>query len=208
MSKGWIGVDLDGTLAIHEAYTNEGIRKEEHLIPHWDGFIGEPIPSMVAKVQQWLREGREVKIVTARVAHYGFGIEDNRSVENQLALVKEWLLEHIGQELEVVAHKDFAMIELWDDRAIRVMTNTGERCCEVLNNKIKDQPPPTPKSSTPIWDLVIQDMQQRDQVGRERYGTPLQAFNGRDALVDLYQELLDAVVYCRQLIEEREEETK
>jgi hypothetical protein len=70
--------------------------------------------------------------------------------------------------------------------------------------KIKDQPPPEPNDSVPIWRLVIADMRERDWVGRERYGTPLQAGNGRDALVDLYQELLDAVVYIRQVIAERD----
>lgn len=68
---------------------------------------------------------------------------------------------------------------------------------------IVDQPPPITNSSQPIWELVIADMDVRDHVGRARYGMPLQAHNGRDALVDLYQELLDAVVYMRQVIEER-----
>ncbi len=44
---------------------------------------------------------------------------------------------------------------------------------------------------------VISDMRERDQVGRSRYGTPLTANNGRDQLVDAYQELLDAAVYLR-----------
>jgi hypothetical protein len=68
---------------------------------------------------------------------------------------------------------------------------------------IQDQPPPSPNNSTPIWDLVIKDMHERDHVGRQRYGTPLQARNGRDSLVDAYQEALDLAVYLRQLIEER-----
>ena len=68
---------------------------------------------------------------------------------------------------------------------------------------IEDQPPPIPNGSTPVWDLVIADMRERDQTGRARYGTPLQTFNGRDALVDAYQEALDLVVYLRQAIEER-----
>lgn len=66
-----------------------------------------------------------------------------------------------------------------------------------------EQVPPTPNDKAAVWDLVIADMKARDQVGRERYGTPLQAFNGRDALVDAYQEALDLVVYLRQEIEER-----
>lgn len=67
----------------------------------------------------------------------------------------------------------------------------------------KEQPSPIQNDSTPIWDLVIADMRERDNVGRQRYGTPLQANNGRDALVDAYQEALDLVVYLRQAIEER-----
>lgn len=66
-----------------------------------------------------------------------------------------------------------------------------------------EQPKPTANESTPIWELVVADMHERDVVGRERYGTPLQANNGRDALLDAYQEALDLVVYLRQAIEER-----
>lgn len=65
------------------------------------------------------------------------------------------------------------------------------------------QPRPQPNDAMPVWDLVIADMRERDSVGRQRYGTPLQANNGRDALVDAYQEALDLVVYLRQAIEER-----
>lgn len=44
---------------------------------------------------------------------------------------------------------------------------------------------------------VVNDMEQRDRVGRERYGTPLTTNNGRDQLVDAYQELLDSAAYLR-----------
>lgn len=84
---------------------------------------------------------------------------------------------------------------------------------------IVDQPPPTPQGDKrAVWELVIEeyrgrnvnnefdmraiadvldDMTARDAIGRERYGTPLTAFNGRDQLVDAYQEKLDAAVYLR-----------
>jgi hypothetical protein len=68
---------------------------------------------------------------------------------------------------------------------------------------IVDQPMPAPNESRPIVDLVIEDLLERRRIGTERYGTPLQAFNGRNALVDFYQELLDGVQYVRQVIEER-----
>lgn len=72
--------------------------------------------------------------------------------------------------------------------------------------KIQDQPAPIPNDDVAVWDLVIADMQERDQIGRERYGTPLQVDNGRDHLVDAYQEALDLVVYLRTEIERRRRE--
>lgn len=73
----------------------------------------------------------------------------------------------------------------------------------VMRNATANQPTPAPNCSPPIWELVIEDMKSRDRVGRKRYGTPLQANNGRDAIVDAYQEALDLSVYLRQAIEER-----
>lgn len=69
---------------------------------------------------------------------------------------------------------------------------------------IADQPPPVPNERPAVWDLVIADMRERDVVGRARYGTPLQPHNGRDALVDAYQEALDLAVYLRQAVYERD----
>ena len=66
------------------------------------------------------------------------------------------------------------------------------------------EPPPVPNGSRPIWEIVIDDMRERDRQGREKYGVPLQAGNGRDALVDAYQEALDLAVYLRQAIAERD----
>jgi hypothetical protein len=82
------------------------------------------------------------------------------------------------------------------------------------------EPPPKPSEGVAVWELVVTDvllagnlapgvrdklaadMEARDQQGRAKYGTPLQAFNGRDALVDAYQEALDLCVYLRQKLEE------
>lgn len=64
------------------------------------------------------------------------------------------------------------------------------------------EPAPKPNGSRPIWDLVIEDMKARDAAGRAKYGVPLQAHNGRNPLVDAYQEGLDQVAYLRQAIEE------
>lgn len=68
-----------------------------------------------------------------------------------------------------------------------------------------NQPDPKPNDSTPIWELIVKDMQARDQLGRERYGVPLQAGNGRDSLQDAYEEALDLVAYLRTEIENRKQ---
>lgn len=65
------------------------------------------------------------------------------------------------------------------------------------------QPAPKQNNHKPTWHLVIEDMLARDGVGRKRYNTPLQPFNGRDSLQDAYEEALDLCVYLKNAIEER-----
>jgi len=103
---GWIGVDLDGTLAIFDGWKGPKI-------------IGEPIPLMVDRVKNWISEGIEVRILTARVSTSNpqkIGAED---------AIKEWCLKNIGKVLPITSEKDYGLIELWDDRCIRVESNTG-----------------------------------------------------------------------------------
>lgn len=69
---------------------------------------------------------------------------------------------------------------------------------------IAPQPPPQRNEEPACWELVMRDMQARDDFGRKKYGTPLQPHNGRDALSDAYQEALDLAVYLRQAIYERD----
>lgn len=67
-----------------------------------------------------------------------------------------------------------------------------------------DQPLPEPRPDQPaIQDLVIADIERRKQLGLQRYGTLLKAGNGRDALVDAYEECLDMLCYLKQEITER-----
>jgi hypothetical protein len=68
-----------------------------------------------------------------------------------------------------------------------------------------ERQPKSIKSKSPyIWDLVNDDIKERDIIGAKKYGTRLQAFNGRDVLRDAYQEALDLVVYLRQALYERD----
>jgi len=72
------------------------------------------------------------------------------------------------------------------------------------NSRVVEQAPPVANNRPAIWDLVMEDFKARDKEGRRKYGVPLQGFNGRDVLVDAYQEALDLCVYLRQAIYERE----
>ena len=108
----WIGVDFDGTLATYDG---------------WQGTtLGAPIAPMVARVQNWLLEGKEVRIVTARVSTRN-DVKEWDSDTHRKA-IQDWCQFHVGWKLPVTAEKDFEMMELWDDRAVSVEMNTGKIC--------------------------------------------------------------------------------
>ena len=68
-----------------------------------------------------------------------------------------------------------------------------------------DQPLPTGDAAAPnIHELVVTDLMNRMALGKARYGQPLKPNNGRDALRDAYEELLDAAAYIRQAMFERD----
>jgi hypothetical protein len=104
--KGWIGCDLDGTLAHYD---------------HWRGVshIGQPVPAMIERVKRWLSEGKDVRIFTARVTPPQ-ELSARRYIE-------AWCEKHIGQILPITNVKDYGLLELWDDRAVQVEKNTGRR---------------------------------------------------------------------------------
>ena len=100
--KGWIGFDLDGTLAEYEP--GQGI-----------STIGKPIPKMVERLKRHIKQGYEVKIFTARGGN-----------PQQAEMVKEWLRTNKLPDLEVTDRKDYRMVKVYDDRAVVVEANTGK----------------------------------------------------------------------------------
>lgn len=55
-----------------------------------------------------------------------------------------------------------------------------------------------------VQSAVRADLVERERVGVERYGTPLQPFNQRNALRDAYEEALDLACYLKQALIEEE----
>jgi hypothetical protein len=113
----WIGIDLDGTLAEHY-WPDQG--------PYSHTRIGEPISAMVARIKVWRARGYEMRIFTARVGPQ----KDGDVVEEARHAIETWCKEHLGFTPQVTATKDYAMYQLWDDRCVRVIQNTGMPCCE------------------------------------------------------------------------------
>lgn len=55
---------------------------------------------------------------------------------------------------------------------------------------------------------VRADLVERERLGAERYGTALYPRNGRDALLDAYEEALDLACYLKQALLERDEHAR
>lgn len=126
--SGWIGVDLDGTLAHYTEWTA------------WNAF-GKPIQPMVDRVRRWLADGITVKIVTARVRPFNPKTDNVKtercyktgtkfSNRDMMSAIQDWTEKHIGKRLPVTCSKDVSMVELWDDRAVQVVSNTGRTLAE------------------------------------------------------------------------------
>lgn len=113
--NGWIAVDLDGTMVEYD---------------HWRGVehIGKPIPLMIDRVKQWIAEGQEVRIFTARV---GGPPEEEKAAR---PIIEAWSLETFGVVLEVTCKKDYGMIQQWDDRCVQVIPNTGRTIADELES--------------------------------------------------------------------------
>jgi hypothetical protein len=98
--NGWIGVDFDGTIAKYDGWN--------------DGKIGEPIALMLDFVKKLISDGAKVKIFTARA-----------SDPMMIPPIKEWCKKHGLPDIEITNVKDPDMVKLYDDRATKVIPNTG-----------------------------------------------------------------------------------
>ena len=125
--EGWIGFDLDGTLAIYEK---------------WKGIdhIGDPVPAMVHRIKVLNAEGKRVKILTARVAPrsileldgqvgiQGHYVKNEQGVDQWLTAdyyICKWCEKNLGFVPEITHEKDHLMITLYDDRVKQVIPNNG-----------------------------------------------------------------------------------
>jgi len=55
-----------------------------------------------------------------------------------------------------------------------------------------------------VLKFVMEDLKKRALMGKRKYHRYLETFNGRNALIDAYQEALDLVMYLKQQLLEME----
>jgi hypothetical protein len=112
-----IAVDLDRVLAYYDPESDI------------DNTIGDPIDKMVDRVRDWLKQGKKVKIFTARA-----------SQADQVDLIQQWLKDNNLPDLDITNIKLPEFEEFWDDKAKQVVFNTGLLAIDIeeaIDNIIK-----------------------------------------------------------------------
>jgi hypothetical protein len=71
-------------------------------------------------------------------------------------------------------------------------------------SKAADYQPDPKQGQQEVAQHVLDDMRDRIEMGRDKYGNLLETFNGRNAMWDAYQETLDLAMYLRQELMEQE----
>lgn len=136
MAGKWL-VDFDGTLVKYDKWVSC-----EH--------IGEPIQPMIDRVKMWLKQGREVEIFTARAYPVGIRLSltgmtpeayEARVQEASRAIIaiREFCLNVFGQTLPVTCWKDYHAVQVWDDRAVQVIPNTGMAAVSAVNGETAEE---------------------------------------------------------------------
>lgn len=102
-----------------------------------------------------------------------------------------------------------ALVEKMDRNRARQWPDWRALGPDEAREHVRDVPPSVDAQPRPttgdveVWPLVLKDIEARMQFGMEKYGVPLRTNDGRDSLIDAYQESLDQTVYLRKAIEER-----
>ena len=103
-----------------------------------------------------------------------------------------------GDEVEEKADKEQIVINIaW-------IKNNIEEAVRVSKHSSSQSKPNNMFKKRKIIDEVTDDLISRSEKGKETYGTYLYPFNGRNPLIDAYQESLDNSMYLKQFIVEEE----
>jgi hypothetical protein len=110
-----------------------------------------------------------------------------------------------GDKLNMVRENDAISLtpDEWFDYAWDALVAKHTVTRGTASNPFTHEPDPV-RGKEVVLPYVLYDLQKRADVGRKKYGTLLETHNGRDALMDAYQESCDLCMYLRQVILERD----
>lgn len=119
--NGWIGFDLDGTIANYDGFEGAGV-------------IGAPIPDMLRVLRRLIMQEIECRIFTARIYPVMFILPqqdltpfaEHEEVVEAATAIRKWLEFNNLPPMTITCCKDYGMWKLYDDRAVQVEKNTGK----------------------------------------------------------------------------------
>ncbi len=107
---GYVDCDLDGSLV-----------KNDVELPFTMGKIGSPINKSIERIQRHIHNGDDVRIFTARAEYTG------QDRELMIEKINQFCEEHFGKRLPITNRKSVWSRIIYDDIAIQLEPNTGER---------------------------------------------------------------------------------
>jgi hypothetical protein len=120
-NNAWFGFDIDKTIAVDEGKIR-------------GAYIGAPIKPLIRRMKYYLRQGRNVAVVTARVH------PSHSDGPEQAAMIRTFLVKALGADgaakVAIRCDKDRHMIVLYDDRVEQVIPNKGILVKEELRRAV------------------------------------------------------------------------
>lgn len=114
-----VGVDFDATLATYDGWKGPAV-------------LGKPVPEMVRRMKAGMAQGTRFWIFTARVNPSGHDYKSSLDATQSYVAIAQWCMQVFGQLLPITHEKNQLWQEVWDDRAIQVLPNTGVFATDLL----------------------------------------------------------------------------
>lgn len=177
----------------------------DEQVPDWLS-VADGSPNPTAEQVKTLKDLRD-EFLADGIEDTGYRIhfdnDESRVERYSISEETQALRERLNADPMVIPHdpKPGDHIPSPDDVAAWIDRQNGR---EPTKQREGDQVLPTGDESIPDdQSLVIEDMEARRKVGVERYGQGHRPFNGRNTLLDAYEESLDGAVYLRSLLRAR-----